>query len=97
VLVFEIVNDAGWTVVSRRAVTLEVTLVGVQTGEIGFDNVVSAADRDESAWAISHATSVDRLMNNVFRQVVTQVVEQVAAKLGLAPADVSVRFALAAP
>jgi hypothetical protein len=97
VLVFEIVNDAGWTVVSRRAVTLEVTLVRVQTGEIGFDNVVSAADRDESAWAISHATSVDRLMNNVFRQVVTQVVEQVAAKLGLTPADVSVRFALAAP
>ena len=97
VLVFEIVNDVGWTVVSRRAVTLEVTLVGVQTGDVAFDNVMSAGDRDESAWAISHASSVDRLMNNAFRQVVTQVVEQVATKLGIAPADVSVRFALAAP
>jgi hypothetical protein len=95
VLVFEIVNDVGWTVVSRRAVTLEVTLLRVQTGDIAFDNVMSAGDRDESAWGISHASSVDRLMNNAFRQVVTQVVEQVAAKLGLAPADVSVRFALA--
>ena len=96
VLVFEIANDVGWTVVSRRAVTLEVTVVRVQTGDIAFDNVISAADRDESAWAISHATSVDRLMNNVFRQVVTQVVEQVAAKVGVTPADVSVRFALVA-
>ena len=94
VLVFEIVNDAGWTVVSRRAVTLEVTLLRVQTGDIAFDNVASAADRDESAWGISHATSVDRLMNNGIRQVVTQVVEQVAAKVGVRPADVSVRFAL---
>ena len=93
VLVFEIVNDVGWTVVSRRAVTLEVTLVRVQTGDIAFDNVVSAGDRDESAWGISHATSVDRLMNSAFRQVVTQVVEQVAAKLALDPADVRVRFA----
>ncbi len=51
-------------------------------------------DRDESAWGISHATSVDRLMNSAFRQVVTQVVEQVAAKLAVAPSEVHVRFAL---
>jgi ABC-type uncharacterized transport system auxiliary subunit len=93
VLVFEITNDVGWTVVSRRSVTLEVTLVRVQSGEIAFDNVVSASNRDESAWGISHASSVDRLMNNAFRQVVTQVVEQVAAKLALDPRDVHVRFA----
>jgi hypothetical protein len=84
-------------VVSRRAVTLEVTLVRVQSGEIAFDNVVSASNRDESAWGISHASSVDRLMNNAFRQVVTQVVEQVAAKLALDPRDVHVRFALVTP
>jgi hypothetical protein len=94
VLVFEIVNDVGWTVVSRRAVTLEVTLLRVQTGDIAFENVMSAGDRDESAWGISHATSVDRLMNNAFRQVVTQVVEQVAAKVGVMPSDISVRFAV---
>ena len=95
VLVFEITNDTGWTVISRRSVTLEVTLVRVQSGEAAFDNVVSAGDRDESAWAISHATSVDRLMNSAFRQVVTQVVEQVAAKMALDPRDIHVRFALA--
>lgn len=94
VLVFEITNDAGWTVISRRSVTLEVTLVRVQTGDVAFDNVVSMGDRDESAWGISHATSVDRLMNSAFRQVVTQIVEQVAAKMALDPRDVHVRFAL---
>ena len=97
VLVFEIVNEPGWTVVSRRAVTLEVTVLRVQGGEIAFDNIVSAGDRDESAWAISHGSSVDRLMNKAFRQVVTQVVEQVAAKLALDPRDVHVRFALVTP
>jgi hypothetical protein len=96
VLVFEITNDTGWTVISRRSVTLEVTLVRVQSGDVAFDNVVSAGDRDESAWAIAHSTSVDRLMNNAFRQVVTQVVEQVAAKMALDPRDVQVRFALGA-
>ena len=94
VLVFEITNDTGWTIVSRRSVTLEVTLVRVQGDDVAFDNVISMGDRDESAWAISHATSVDRLMNNAFRQVVTQVVEQVAAKLALDPRDVKVRIAL---
>jgi hypothetical protein len=33
-------------------------------------------------------------MNTVFRQVVTQVVEQVAAKLSLDPRDVGVRVTL---
>ncbi len=94
VLVFEITNDVGWTVTSRRSVTLEVTLVRVQSGDVAFDNVVSMGDREESAWAITHRTSVDRLMNSAFRQVVTQIVEQVAAKLALDPRDVHVRFAL---
>jgi hypothetical protein len=97
VLVFEITNDVGWTVISRRSVTLEVTLVRVHSGDIAFDNVVSAGNRDESAWGISHGTSVDRLMNSAFRQVVTQVVEQVAAKLVLDPRDVHVRIALVTP
>ena len=94
VLVFEIVNDVGWTVTSRRAITLEVTVVRVQSGDTAHDNIVSTTDRDESAWGIAHSTSVDRLMNNVFRQIVTQVVEQVAAKLALDPRDVHVRIAL---
>jgi hypothetical protein len=94
VLVFEITNDTGWTIISRRSVTLEVTLVRVQSGDIAFDNVVSMGDRAESAWGITHASSVDRLMNSAFRQVVTQVVEQVAAKMALDPRDVRVRFAL---
>ena len=94
VLVFEITNDVGWTITSRRSVTLEVTLVRVQLGDVVFDNIFSAGNRDESAWGIRHETSVDRLMNSAFRQVVTQVVEQVAAKLALDPREIHVRIAL---
>jgi hypothetical protein len=47
VLVFEITNDVGWTVISRRSVTLEATLVRVQSGDVAFDNVVSMGDRDD--------------------------------------------------
>jgi hypothetical protein len=93
-LVFEIVNDVGWwTVTSRRSITLEITLVRVEGGAVALDNIVSASDRDESALGVRHSTSVDRLINNVFRQVVTQVVERVAAKLALEPMDVHVRIA----
>ena len=35
--------------------------------------------------------SFDRLMNSVFRRVVTQVVEEVSAKLALGASDVDTR------
>jgi hypothetical protein len=94
VLVFEIVNEPGlWTVTSRRSVTLEINLVRVKGGDVVLDNTVSLTDRDESM-VVTPGSSVDRLMNNVFRRVVTQVVEQVAAKLALDPRDVDVRIAI---
>jgi hypothetical protein len=94
VLVFEIVNEPGlWTVTSRRSVTLEINLVRVKGGDVVLDNTVSLTDRDESM-VVTPGSSVDRLMNNVFRRVVTQVVEQVAAKLALDPRDVGVRIAI---
>lgn len=96
VLIFEIVNDVGmWTVTARRSITLEINVVRVQGGDVVLDNTVSLTDKEESM-AIAHSTSVDRLMNNVFRRVVTQVVEQVAAKLALDPRDVDVRVTLVA-
>jgi len=95
VLVFEIVNETGvWTVTSRRSVTLEITLVRVQGGDVALDSNVSLTDRQDEGMGVRHSTNVDRLMNNVFRRVVTQVVEQVTAKLALAPRDVDVRITL---
>ncbi len=96
VLVFEIVNEQGfWTVTSRRAVTLEINLVQVTGGTLSFDTTVTQNDRRDEGMGIRHSTNVDRLMNTVFRQVVTQVVEQVAAKLALDPRDIGVRVTLA--
>jgi len=96
VLIFEVVNDVGmWTVTARRSITLEINVVRVQGGDVVLDNTVSLTDKEESM-AIAHSTSVDRLMNNVFRRVVTQVVEQVAAKLAHDPCDVDVRVTLVA-
>lgn len=91
VLVFEVATDMGmWTVTSRRSITLEINLVRVKDGDAVLDNTVSLTDREE-AMAIAHTTSVDKLMNNVFRRAVTEVVEKVAAKLALDPRAVDVR------
>jgi hypothetical protein len=95
VLVFEIVNeDKFWTIVSRRSVTLEITVVDVPSGGSILDTTVAQTDRRDEGMGVRHSTNVDRLMNTVFRQVVTQVVEQVAAKLALDPRDVNVRVAV---
>ena len=94
--VFEVVNETGmWTVTSRRAITLEITLLQAASGNPVLDTMVSQLDRQGEGMGVRHSTNVDRLMNTVFRQVVTQVIEQVAAKLALDPRDVHVRFALA--
>jgi hypothetical protein len=93
---FEIVNETGmWTVTSRRAVTLEITLLQATSGNLLLDTTVSQLDRRGEGMGVRHTTNVDRLMNTVFRQVVTQVIEQVAAKLALDPRDVHVRLAVA--
>lgn len=94
ILVFEIVNDPGfWTVDSRRSITLELNLLRVRDSALVLDTTVSHNDSRNEGAGILHSTNVDRLMNTAFRQVVTQVVEQVAAKLALDPRDVRVRWA----
>ena len=94
VLVFEIVNeDKFWMIVSRRSVTLEISVVQVQSGEPVLDTTVAQTDRRDEGMGIRHSTNVDRLMNTVFRQVVTKVVEQVAARLAVDPRHVNVRVA----
>jgi hypothetical protein len=95
ILVFEVVNEQGfWTVTSRRAITLEINVVQVRTGEVAFDSSVTHNDRQGEGMGVMHSTNVDRLMNTAFRQVVTQVVEQVAAKLALDPRDIDVRITM---
>lgn len=94
--VFEIVNEVGfWTVTSRRAVTLEIHLLQAGSGNLALDTTVSQLDRQGEGMGVRHATNVDRLMNTVFRQVVTDVVEQVATKLAVEPRDVRVRVVFA--
>jgi hypothetical protein len=80
--VFEVVNEPGVvTVTSRRAITLEIHLAQVATGALPLDTTVSFNDRRDEGMGSSHRARVDRLMNTVFRQVVSDVVEKVAAKL----------------
>ena len=95
ILVFEIVNQPGmWTVESRRSITLEINLLRVTTGDLALDTTVSQNDARNEGMGILHATNVDRLMNTAFRQVVVQVVEQVAAKLALDPREIGVRVVM---
>ena len=87
-------EDKFWTIVSRRSVTLEITVVHVPSGESVLDMTAAQTDRRDEGMGVRHSTNVDRLMNTVFRLVVTQVVEQVAAKLALDPRDVNVRVSV---
>ena len=90
-LLFEIVNQTnGWVVTSRRGITLAISLVRVRDGSVVLDKIVSASDQEETV-AGAPVRSLDRLMNSVFRRVVTQVVEEVSAKLALVPPDVDTR------
>ena len=95
VLIFEMVNEQGfWTVTSRRSITLEINLIQVRSGDLALDTTLTQNDRRNEGMGVLHSANVDRLMNTVFRQVVTQVVEQVAAKLALDPKDVAVRVTM---
>jgi len=90
-LLFEIVNATnGWVVTSRRGITLAISLVRVRDGSVVLDKIVSTSDQEESA-AGAPVRSFDRLMNSVFRRVVTQIVEEVSAKLALGASDVDTR------
>ena len=94
--VFEIVNEVGfWTVTSRRAATVEIHLLQAGNGSLALDTTVSQLDRQGEGMGVRHSTNVDRLMNTVFRQVVTEVVERVAAKLAMEPRDVRVHLVFA--
>jgi hypothetical protein len=62
-----------------------------------LDNNVALTDRQDEGMGVRHSTNVERLMNNVFRRVVTQIVEQVTAKLALDSWNVDVRVSVVSP
>jgi hypothetical protein len=94
ILVFEFVNeDKFFTIDSRRSVSLAVTLLKVPSEDPVLDTVVSETDRESEGLGILHSTNLDKLMTRVFKKVVQQVAEQIAAKLAMDPRDVRVTVA----
>ena len=93
--VFEFVNyDKFWYIESARSVVLEIQLVRVRDGELVLDSSAAATDRGSEGMMVTHSSNIDQLMNRVFRLVVYQVVDQVAAKLAMDPRDIDVRIAI---
>ncbi len=93
--VFEFENhDKFWYLESVRSVVLEIQLVGVHDGESLLDTSVAATDRGNEGAIVPHSSNVDQLMNRVFRLVVYQVVDKVAAKLAMELGQVDVRIVL---
>lgn len=94
IFVFEFVNeDRGFTITSRRTVTLNVLLVKTGADETLLDTSFSENERKGKGMGVLHSTNLDRLVNGVFKKVVRQVIEQVATKLALRPEDVRIRVA----
>jgi hypothetical protein len=96
--VFEFVNyDKFWYIESARSVVLEIQLLRVGDGEVLLDTAAAATDRGSEGMAVTHSSNVDQLMNRVFRLVVYQVVDQVAANLAMDPRNIEVRIVLMNP
>jgi uncharacterized protein YlxP (DUF503 family) len=95
ILVFEFVNEQGfWTITSRRAVTLALYLARVSDGQPVVDSTFTETQREGEGMGVMHTTNVDKLMNGVLKTVIQRVVAEVAQKLEVSAADVSVRLAI---
>ena len=95
ILVFEFVNEQGfWTITSRRAVTLALYLARIDDGQPIVDSTFTEAQREGEGMGVLHTTNVDKLMNGVLKTVIQRVVAEVAQKLEVSAADVSVRLAV---
>jgi hypothetical protein len=94
ILVLEFANDAGFvTVTSRRTVTLALVLARTRGADVVLESTFSEAQSEGEGMGVMHSTNLDKLMNRVFRKVVSQVVEQVAAKMVMRPDDIRVVIA----
>lgn len=84
ILAFEFVNETGmWTVDSRRSVSLALTLASATRAPVFENKLLTENDRENEGMAVLHSTNVDKLINGVFKKVLTQVVLQVSQTLVL--------------
>jgi len=82
IVTFEFENETGFvTVTSRRSVSVALT-VSATDGSKVVDNVLFVEnDRENEGMGVLHSTNVDKLMNKVFKKVVTDVMVQLRDKL----------------
>jgi hypothetical protein len=91
ILAFEFVNETGvWTVDSRRAVSLALTLASAARAPVFENKLLTENDRENEGMAVMHSTNVDKLVNGVFKKVLTQMVLQVSQTLVLDVRSVTV-------
>jgi hypothetical protein len=93
ILVFEFVNeDKGFTVTSRRSVTLTLTVVRIADGQPIVDSTFSELNREGEGMGVLHTTNVDKLLHGPFKIVIDKVIGELAQKLEVARGDIAVRF-----
>jgi hypothetical protein len=82
IVTFEFENETGIvTVTSRRAVMLSLTLTDKQGKPVIDNQLIGDSDRENEGMGVMHSTNMDKLMNRVFKKVVTNVLGQMKAKL----------------
>ena len=95
ILVFEFVNEEKFfTVTSRRAVTLALYVVRVRDGQSVVDSTFTELNREGEGMGVLHTTNADKLLHGPFKAVVEKVIAEVAQKLEVSSADISVKFVL---
>jgi hypothetical protein len=93
ILVFEFVNeDKGFTVTTRRSVTLALIIVQTRDGQPVVDSTFSELQREGQGMGALHTTNADKLLNGAFKTLAYRVITEVARKLELSSSDISIRF-----
>lgn len=82
ILNFEFANEAGmWSVVSRRHVSLALTLTDPNGNVLMKNELFNEVNRENEGGVVRHSTNVDKLMTVALKKVVVAVVERTNAEL----------------
>lgn len=86
ILAFDFNNQAGmWTVTSRRTVIINLNLYRNSEAQPFFEQSLSEMDTKEYAMGVTHSVNIETLVNEIFKKVAHQIVQQTAEKIALDP------------
>lgn len=92
ILSFEFANDTGLvTVDSRRTVTLALDILRVDGKTPSNSRIFTETVNEDEGLGILHSTNVDKLVNDVFKKVLGQIILKVSDQLAVDAQNIALR------